>query len=260
MTQNLSAMKNTRSENPKERLIFALDATGDLAGSISWVERLKGHVGMFKVGKEAFTRYGPEIVARIQGGGAKVFLDLKFHDIPHTVARAAEAAVELGVAMFNLHALGGKEMLREAVLATEKRADELRIPKPAILAVTVLTSLNDDDLKAIGFRSPVKDAVLSLARLAQDEGVSGVVASPQDVAVIRKICGPDFIIVTPGIRGRDSAGDDQKRTLTAGEAVKYGADYLVVGRPIRRAADPVAEADAIVSEMSGSFCRTLKEE
>jgi orotidine-5'-phosphate decarboxylase len=253
-------MKNTRSENPKERLIFALDVTGDLAGTSSWVERLKGHVGMFKVGKEAFTRYGPEIVAWIQGEGAKVFLDLKFHDIPHTVARASEAAVELGVAMFNMHALGGKEMLREAVLAAKRRADDFQIPKPAILAVTILTSLNDDDLQTIGFRCPVQDAVLSLARLAQDEGVSGVVASPQDVAAIRKICGPDFLIVTPGIRGRDSTGDDQKRTLTAGEAVKYGADYVVVGRPIRQAADPAVAADAIVNEISVSIHRTLNEE
>lgn len=244
-------MKNTWSENSKERLIFALDGTGDLAGTIAWVERLKDHVGMFKVGKEAFTRYGPEIVSRIRGFGGKVFLDLKFHDIPQTVAGAAGAAVELGVAMFNMHAMGGKRMLREAVLSAGKRAEKLQLPKPVILAVTVLTSLNDYDLREMGFSSSLEDVVLSLARLAQDEGVAGVVASPRDITAIRKACGQDFIIATPGIRGRDITGDDQKRTLTAAEAIKFGADYLVVGRPIRLAADPVAEADRIAKDMSG---------
>jgi orotidine-5'-phosphate decarboxylase len=217
---------------------------------MSWVERLQGHVGMFKVGKEAFTRYGPEIVARVQGLGGKVFLDLKFHDIPQTVARAAEAAVELGAAMFNVHAMGGKAMLREAVAAARKKAAELEITPPVILAVTVLTSLNGADLEAIGFKSDLEDIVLNLARLAQDQGVSGVVASPQDIVAIRKACGPGFVIVTPGIRGKEAVADDQKRTLTAGEAVRLGADYLVVGRPIRLAADPIIEADAIVKEMS----------
>jgi len=246
-------MKNTRSNNLKERLIFALDATGDLAGTLSWVVRLKDHVGMFKVGKETFTRYGPEIVARITGEGGKVFLDLKFHDIPQTVARAAEAAVELGVAMFNMHALGGRKMLREAISSAFRRAEELQISKPVILAVTVLTSLNSADLEALGFCSSVEELVLHLAKLAQDEGASGVVASPQDIAAIREACGRDFVIVTPGIRGKMGlTGDDQKRTLTASEAVRLGADYLVVGRPIRLAADPVAEADAIAREMSGS--------
>ena len=250
MILNLLAMKNIRIDRARERLIFALDGTGDLAGTISWVQLLQGHVGMFKVGKEAFTRYGPEVVARIKGLGGKVFLDLKFHDIPQTVASAAVAAVELGVTMFNVHALGGKAMLREAVFAARKKAEELKIASPIILAVTVLTSLNGADLEAIGFTADVEDIVLNLARLAQDQGVSGVVASPQDIVAIRNACGPDFVIVTPGIRGRDAAADDQKRTLTAGEAVRLGADYLVVGRPIRLAADPVIEADAIVKEMS----------
>lgn len=246
-------MKNTQSNNLKERLIFALDATGDLAGTLSWVARLKDHVGMFKVGKEAFTRYGPEIVARITGEGCKVFLDLKFHDIPQTVARAAEATVELGVAMFNMHALGGRKMLREAISSAFRRAEELQISKPVILAVTVLTSLNSDDLEVLGFRSSVEETVLNLARLAQDAGATGVVASPQDIVAIREACGQDFVILTPGIRGKaELTGDDQKRTLTAGEAIRRGADYLVVGRPIRMAADPVGEARAIVREMSGS--------
>lgn len=246
-------MKNTQSKNLKERLIFALDGTGDLAGTLSWVARLKDHVGMFKVGKEAFTRYGPEIVARIRGEGGKVFLDLKFHDIPQTVAKAAEAAVEMGVDMFDMHAIGGRKMLREAVSSASKKAEELQIPKPVILAVTVLTSLNSNDLGALGFRLSIEELVTHLAKLAQDEGASGVVASPQDIATIREACGRDFIVVTPGIRGKtELTGDDQKRTLTAAEAVRRGADYLVVGRPIRLAADPMAEADAIVREMSES--------
>jgi orotidine-5'-phosphate decarboxylase len=249
MTPNLSEMKNIRISDLKERLIFALDLTDDFTETLSWVKRLTGHVGMFKVGKEAFTRYGPEIVAGIRGAGGKVFLDLKFHDIPQTVARASEVAVELGVVMFNVHAMGGRKMIREAVLAAGRRTEELHIPKPVILAVTVLTSLNDNDLEVIGFRSSLKEIVVNLARLAQDEGASGVVASPQDIMAVKKACGQDFIVVTPGIRGKDVAGDDQKRTLTAGEAIRLGADYLVVGRPIRMAADPVAEADAIVKEM-----------
>lgn len=243
-------MKNIPSNN-KERLIFALDATGNLAETLSWVVRLKDHVGMFKVGKEAFTRYGPTIVTKIKEEGGQVFLDLKFHDIPQTVAKAGEAAVELGVAMFNVHALGGRKMLQDVVSSASRRADELEIAKPVILAVTVLTSLNSNDLEMLGFRSSVEETVLSLARLAQDAGATGVVASPQDIAAIRDACGENFVIVTPGIRGKkDQGGDDQKRTLTAGEAARLGADYLVVGRPIRLAVDPVAEADAIVREMS----------
>ena len=250
MTLNLSAMKNTLIKAPRERLIFALDGTGDFAGTISWVERLRDHVGMFKVGKGAFTRYGPEIVARIGSLGGRVFLDLKFHDIPQTVARAAAAAVELGVAIFTVHAMGGKAMLREAVSAAREKVEELNVAPPIILAVTVLTSLTSADLEAIGFKSDLEQVVLNLARLAQDQGVTGVVASPQDIVAIRKACGPDFVIVTPGIRGKEAVADDQKRTLSAGEAVRLGADYLVVGRPIRLAADPVIAADAIVKEMS----------
>ena len=244
-------MKNTQSESFRDRLIFALDGTGDLAETISWVKRLQDHVGMFKIGKETFTRYGPEIVAGVQRLGGKVFLDLKFHDIPQTVARAALASVELGVAMFNVHALGGKAMIREAVSAARKRAKELESRPPLVLAVTVLTSLNGSDLEVLGFRSSVEDTVLNLARLAQDEGVSGVVASPLDIVAIREACGPDFIILTPGIRAKDAPEDDQKRTLTAGEAIRRGADYLVVGRPIRLAADPLSAADRLVEEMSG---------
>ncbi|MBU1965916.1 MAG: orotidine-5'-phosphate decarboxylase [Proteobacteria bacterium] len=244
-------MMNTASNLPRERLIFALDIGGGLEEALSWVDRLRDHVGLFKVGKESFVRYGTEIVRQIHARGGRVFLDLKFHDIPNTVVRAAEAATELGVAMFNLHALGGREMMTETVGAVRKFAERSEIRPPVVLAVTVLTSLNNSDLKILGFSRGTGETALQLARLAQDAGVSGVVASAADAAAIRKACGGDFLIVTPGIRGvKEVAGDDQKRIMTPSEAVRCGADYLVVGRPIRQAADPAGEADAIVGEIA----------
>ena len=244
-------MMNTSINLPRERLIFALDIGGGLEEALSWVDRLWDHVGLFKVGKESFVRYGTEIIRQIQARGGRVFLDLKFHDIPNTVARAAEAASELGVAMFNLHALGGREMMMETVGAVRRFAERSEVRPPVVLAVTVLTSLNDSDLKILGFSRGTGETALHLARLAQDAGVSGVVASAVDAAAIRKACGGDFLIVTPGIRGvTEVAGDDQKRIVTPSEALRCGADYLVVGRPIRQAADPAGEADAIVGEIA----------
>ncbi|MHB8771949.1 MAG: orotidine-5'-phosphate decarboxylase [Syntrophales bacterium] len=247
-------MKSTANSSPRERLIFALDVGGGMDEALVWVERLWDHVGLFKVGKESFVRYGTEIVRQIQARGGKVFLDLKFHDIPNTVARAAEAAVEMGVAMFNLHALGGRRMMAEAVSAVGQSAERQGKPRPILLAVTVLTSLNDDDLRTMGFTKGAAATALDLARLAQDAGVSGVVASAEEAAAIRAACGGSFLIVTPGIRGsRAVAGDDQKRIVTPGGAVADGADYLVVGRPIRQAADPAGEADAIVTEIAAGL-------
>ncbi|MCG2740871.1 MAG: orotidine-5'-phosphate decarboxylase [Syntrophaceae bacterium] len=260
MTPNLSAMMNTASNLPRERLIFALDIGGGLEEALSWVDRLRDHVGLFKVGKESFVRYGTEIVRQIHARGGRVFLDLKFHDIPNTVVRAAEAATELGVAMFNLHALGGREMMTETVGAVRKFAERSEIRPPVVLAVTVLTSLNNSDLIILGFSRGTGETALQLARLAQDAGVSGVVASAADAAAIRKACGGDFLIVTPGIRGvKEVAGDDQKRIMTPSEAVRCGADYLVVGRPIRQAADPAGEADAIVGEIARGLCLETKD-
>lgn len=238
------------TNNPRERLIFALDVGGGLDEALSWVDRLWDHVGLFKVGKETFVRHGAGLVRQIHARGGKVFLDLKFHDIPNTVVKAAEAAAELGVAMFNLHALGGRRMMAETVAALQRHAGKRGIPAPIVLAVTVLTSLSDDDLKSMGFGCGTAETALNLARLAQDSGVGGVVASAEDAAAIRKACGGSFLIVTPGIRGdKEVAGDDQKRIVTPGEAVSRGADYLVVGRPIRQAADPAGEADEIVGEI-----------
>ena len=243
-------MMNTANNSPRDRLIFALDVGGGLEEALFWVDRLWDHVGLFKVGKESFVRYGTEIVRQIHARGGKVFLDLKFHDIPNTVARAAEAACGLRVAMFNLHALGGMRMMTETVGAVRRFAERSEEKPPVILAVTVLTSLNDGDLQLLGFKGGTRETALHLARLAQDAGVSGVVASAEDAAAIRKACGGKFWIVTPGIRGaKEVAGEDQKRIVTPAEAVSSGADYLVVGRPICQAADPAGEADAITEEI-----------
>ncbi|WP_093882029.1 orotidine-5'-phosphate decarboxylase [Syntrophus gentianae] len=243
--------KTMSNKAAREKLIFALDMGKGLDEAMSWVRRLTGHVGVFKVGKEAFTRFGPKLVQEIQETGSRVFLDLKFHDIPNTVARAAEGAVEMGVAMFNVHTLGGKSMMEETAKAVREMARKRNLPVPLVLGVTVLTSLNDDDLRALGFSYSTAELVLRLARMAQDAGLSGVVASAQDVEAIRGACGKDFVIVTPGIRGSARvSGDDQKRTLTAEEAIRRGSDYLVVGRPIQTAADPVAAADELCQEIA----------
>lgn len=236
------------NEEARRRLIFALD-TGDAAEAFRWVEILSGHVGLFKVGKEAFTSFGPDLIKGIKSRGGEIFLDLKFHDIPNTVAGAAKAAAKLGIAMFNVHALGGSEMMRRAADAVKDISG-----KPLVLAVTVLTSLGDDDLKELGYNCNAADLAVNLARIAKASGIDGVVASAWEVPAIRAACGKGFTIVTPGIRLPEDAGkvsaDDQKRILTPGEAIRNGADYLVVGRPIRAAADPAGTADYIVEEIS----------
>jgi orotidine-5'-phosphate decarboxylase len=243
-------MKNISNNQAKGKLIFALDA-GSYEEALSWVERLAGEVGMFKVGKELFAAVGPKIVDCIKQNGQRVFLDLKFHDIPNTVARAAEAAMKLNVDMFNIHASGGTLMIQETVKAVQAYAEKNKKQKPVVLAVTVLTSLNDADLSEIGFMKNTSEQVLHLAKLAKKAGADGVVASPQDIAALRTNMGDEFIIVTPGIRSSaESVKDDQKRTLSAAEAVKLGADYIVVGRPIRSAKDPLAACRLIVQEIA----------
>ncbi len=241
------------NRNSRNKLIFALDLGENIDETIAWVDLLKDHVGMFKVGKEAFTSFGPSVVRGIIERGGSVFLDLKFHDIPNTVAMTSEAAVKLGVSMFNIHALGGSEMMERAVDSVNNTARVMGVVPPVLLAVTVLTSLDDSDLEEIGFKCSTRELALKLAVSARDAGVSGVVASARDVIPIREACGKDFIIVTPGIR-LDSkvkvAGDDQKRVLTPRDAIIMGADYIVVGRPIRLADDPVAAADRITEEIS----------
>jgi orotidine-5'-phosphate decarboxylase len=246
-------MKNISNKTAIDKLIFALDAN-NYEEALSWVELLSGHIGMFKVGKELFTAVGPKIIESIKRRDQRVFLDLKFHDIPNTVARAAEAAVRLNVDMFNVHASGGSQMIKESVSSAWACADKLGTARPIILAVTVLTSLNNADLAEIGFQKNTKDLVFHLAKLAQTAGASGVVASAQDIALLRANFGDEFLIVTPGIR---SAGgttkDDQKRTLSAYEAVKTGADYIVVGRPIRAAQEPLESCRQIVREIAAGL-------
>jgi orotidine-5'-phosphate decarboxylase len=227
---------------PRDRLIVALDVPEAVAAR-SMVGALAGHVGMFKVGSQIFTAAGPDLVHEIVGQGEKVFLDLKYHDIPNTVSGAVSAAGRLGVSLVTVHALGGKEMLEAAVGALP--AMGIRV-----LAITMLTSHAEDTLRAIGVAGPVSDAVRRLALLAREAGADGVVASPQEIALVREECGPDFLIVTPGIRPAGAARGDQARTATPAAAIAAGVDYVVVGRPILEAADPAAAADAIVRDLS----------
>lgn len=232
----------------KQRLIFALDVD-TLEEARSWVDRLQGRVGLFKVGKQLFTRCGPEIVRQVQAGGAEVFLDLKYHDIPNTVAMAGLEALRLGVRMFNVHALGGFEMMARLVAEIDKACPRGNPQRPILLAVTILTSSNAETLREVGIDRPVEVMVPKLAKLARDAGMDGVVASPREVPLIRAACGEDFLIVTPGVRPAFASQDDQKRIMTPGDALRAGADFLVIGRPISAAADPAAAADLILREM-----------
>ena len=235
---------------PSRKVIFALDVS-TLEEARRLVGLLRGRTGFFKVGLELFTAYGREAVKAVREAGEKVFLDLKFHDIPNTVSRAAEEAVKLGADMVNLHASGGTEMMRETVERCRNVAERTGRPRPLLLAVTVLTSLDEGNLREIGMAGPIEERVLRLAELAQKAGMDGVVASPREIAPLRERCGKEFVIVTPGIRPAfEAAGrDDQKRVMTAREAVQAGASYIVVGRPVRLAPDPAAAMDRILEEI-----------
>jgi len=234
-----------KPEDARKKIIFALDVS-----SVSEIDRfagmLSGMVGMFKVGKELFTSSGPAAVKAVQRHGGKVFLDLKYHDIPNTVASAMLEAARLGVHLVNLHALGGGVMMETAATAVKK---EFGADSPKLLAVTILTSSTEASLRQIGIDHSVQDMVVRLARLAKESGMDGVVASPLEIGLIREACGEDFLIVTPGVRPSFAAADDQKRIMTPAEAVRDGADYLVIGRPIARAADPVKAAQMISDEI-----------
>ncbi len=225
----------------RERLIVALDVPEE-ALAIVLVDALAGKVGMFKVGSQLFTAAGPDVVRRIVGRGEHVFLDLKFHDIPNTVAGAVSSAAQLGVSLLTVHGLGGKAMLQAA-------AGALPALGMRLLAITVLTSHDEKSLGEVGLGRPLADEVRGLARLARSAGVDGVVASPHEVALVREACGPDFLIVTPGIRPAGARAGDQARAATPAAALSAGADYLVVGRPITEADDPEAAALAIVKEL-----------
>ncbi len=234
-----------------EKLIVALDVKTRAEVS-ELVVALRDVVGMFKVGSQLFTSAGPSVVTEIVESGAKVFLDLKFHDIPHQVEGAARSAARLGVSLFTVHAAGASEMMRRAAEAAADEADKLGHAKPAVVAVTILTSLDHAAITQIGLTGNPESCVLRLAKLAQESGVDGVVASPNEIAAIRSQAGPEFLIVTPGIRPAEAAEmtqDDQKRVATPAQALRAGADYLVVGRPITGAPDPAKAAEKIAAEM-----------
>ncbi len=235
--------------DPKEKIIFALDVD-HFTEAQRWVKLLKDHVGIFKVGKQLFTHAGPKVIDMIRQKDQKVFLDLKYHDIPNTVAKAGEEATKLNVAMFNLHALGGVEMMKKTVEASRATAKNLGIPRPLILAVTILTSMDEAALKQVGVQGPLLEEVGRLAHLASEAGVDGAIASPQEIDIIRKRCGEKFFIVTPGIRAPSDKKDDQKRTLTPKEAISAGANYLVIGRPIKEAKDPLEVVQKIIEDIS----------
>jgi len=235
----------------KERLVLALDVD-NFKKAEELVSKLNNYVGVFKIGSQLFTAEGAKVVNMVNDKGGKVFLDLKFHDIPNTVARAAEVATKSGVYIFNVHTSGGYEMMKAAAEATKKTSLALGINKPLILGVTLLTSINQEILeKEIGIKKRLEEQVVHLAKLAKAAGLDGVVASPREIKEIRKACGENFVILTPGIRPAGKSSDDQKRIMTPREAIKLGADFLVIGRPIRNAFNPVEAAKEILKEMEG---------
>ena len=230
------------------RILVALDVDSR-ARALELADTLRGTVAGYKIGKQLFTAEGPEVVRALTARGDRVFLDLKFHDIPNTVAGAVRSAMATGAWMVNVHASGGSAMMRAAAQAAHDTAAKTGAARPLVIGVTVLTSMDEAALAEVGTTRPVMEQVVHLARLAKAAGLDGVVASPQEIAAIREACGPDFHIVTPGIRPAGQAGtDDQARTLTPKEAVAAGATYLVIGRPITAAADPRAAAEAIAAD------------
>jgi orotidine-5'-phosphate decarboxylase len=234
-----------------DQLLVALDVeSGERAVRLAGA--LRGVAGGVKVGSRLFTLEGPSLVRRLVDAGHRVFLDLKFHDIPNQVAQSVDAAVQTGAWMINVHASGGVPMMRAAAQAVREAAARAGGPKPLLIAVTVLTSMDQDTLGEVGVTRPVLDQVLALAQLTQQAGLDGVVASAQETPAIRRACGSSFAIVTPGIRGASAgeAKNDQARTMGPAEAVRAGASYIVVGRPIIAAADPRAAAEAIASELA----------
>ena len=227
-----------------ERVLVALDVP-TAASALTLADRLRGAVAGFKIGSQLFTAAGPSVVRALVDRGDRVFLDLKFHDIPNTVAQACAAATRLGVWMLNVHAAGGRAMLVAARESVDATAAETGKAKPLLIAVTVLTSLGDQDLAELGIAETAPRQALRLARLAADVGLDGVVCSAVEAPVLRSALGRRFVLVTPGIRPAGSARDDQTRIITPEAAIANGSDYLVIGRPITQASDPVAALSAI---------------
>jgi len=239
----------------KERIILALDVD-HREKALELGKLLKDYVGAFKIGMELYNVCGPSIVEEFQRMGAKVFVDLKFHDIPNTVASASKVMTRLGAWMFNVHASGGREMMERSVQAAQEEAQKQGREKPIMLAVTVLTSMNLQQLREdVGIPAEqVEDVVVRWAKMAQECGMDGVVCSPKEVAALREVCGPDFLLVTPGIRPAWSAANDQKRITTPKEALALGSSYMVIGRPITQAENPIEAAQKIVAELEEAEC------
>jgi len=233
----------------KTELIVALDYSTEEA-ALKTVDELKDVVSIFKVGMELFYSCGPQILDKIHARGCRVFLDLKFHDIPNTVAGAVRSVTRKGVFMLSLQIPGGTEMIRRACETAEQEAAAHNIPRPRMVGITVLTSIDQDTLeRELGIKGTVKDKVLEWSVLGQKAGLDGVVASPKEILTIRKTCGENYLIVTPGIRPTWAACNDQKRVMTPAEATARGADYIVVGRPITLAQNPKDAAYKIIQEM-----------
>lgn len=236
--------------DPDSRLIIALDFP-DLASALQLAAKVAPRVAMLKVGLELFNSAGPQGIASLRELGARVFYDAKLHDIPNTVAGAAAAAGRMGISMLNVHALGGRAMMRAAKEGALRGAAEAGHPAPRIIAVTLLTSLADRDLRQdLGLREDLRDVTIRLASLAKECGLDGVVCSVREVGAVKHECGKGFLAVTPGIRPAWAASDDQARVAAPKEAIAAGADYLVVGRPVTRAEDPARAVSEILREMS----------
>ncbi len=236
--------------DPKERIILALDVA-DYEEAIDIIERFREHIDIFKVGSELFTSVGPKIIEEIHTKGKKVFLDLKFHDIPNTVSRTARVAAELGVFMFNVHTLGGFEMMKNTAGTLVEVSLKKNKKRPLLLGVTILTSIDQHALRnELGIGQRMNTQVRHLSGLALKAGLDGVVASPQEIEIIRAHCGSGFLIITPGIRPSWAPQDDQKRTMTPKEALRKGSDYLVMGRTIMAQPDPLKALERIKEEIA----------
>ena len=234
--------------NADQRLIVAIDLN-TMEKVQQLVEVLDDSVNYYKVGMELFYSEGKQVITYLRGQGKDVFLDLKLHDIPNTVGQSLPALTGLGISMLNVHASGGPAMMAAAAQAVKNKADVMGIARPKLIAVTVLTSINSNEWTALGYNLDLSKQVVHLAQLAQSAGLDGVVASPQEAEEIRTACGNEFIIVTPGIRPKGAAINDQSRTATPASALKNGAHHLVIGRPITAAEDPRRAAQAILQEM-----------
>lgn len=247
------ALKETDAVAARDKLIVALDVETEARARAIW-HALRGQVGLFKIGSQLFTLAGPRIVREIVAAGERVFLDLKFHDIPNTVAAASREAARLGVTMFDVHAAGGGEMMRRAVEAAAEVAAREGLVRPRVIGVTVLTSADRATLAETGVEASEAEQVARLARLAAEAGLDGVVASPHEIRLVREATlvaagAKDFLMVTPGVRPAGVAHDDQRRVMTPAEAIRAGADYIVVGRAVLNAADPSRAVAEMVGEM-----------